>query len=103
MYRMVKYKPPEISDGVPFPGFAQAIGWCLTVFVLMPIPITFLYKLYMAKGNILERMREITTPASDWGPNDGSSRTPLADTYAMERKYGLDNPGAVNSNSNLHM
>lgn len=98
LYRMADYNPPEIRKGEPFPQFAQAIGWVLTIIVLLPIPVTFLYKLFKAKGSLLERLREITTPTSDWGPNDGSDRKPLENAYHMERKYGLDNPGAVNSN-----
>lgn len=95
IYRMIDYNPPEISKGVPFPKFAQGIGWALTTIVLIPIPITFLYKLYTAKGSIGERLCTITTPTADWGPNDGSDRKPLENTYNMESKYSLDNPGAV--------
>lgn len=94
---MVEYNPPEISKNVPFPQFAQGIGWALTCIVLLPIPVTFLYKLYKAQGSLMTRLRTITTPTSEWGPNDGKDRKPLEDAYHMERKYGLDNPGAVNS------
>lgn len=97
IYRMVEYHPPEISKGNPYPQFAQGIGWALTVFVLLPIPVTFLYKLFTAKGSFVERIRTITTPTSEWGPNDGKGKLPLDNAYGMERKYGLDNPGAVNS------
>lgn len=97
IYRMAAYNPPEISKGEPFPQFAQAIGWVLTTIVLLPIPITFLYKLYKAKGSVMERLRIITTPTPLWGPNDGKDRKPLENAYRLDRKYGLDNPGAVNN------
>ncbi|KAL4220998.1 hypothetical protein ACF0H5_019261 [Mactra antiquata] len=97
IYRMIDYKPPQISEGVPFPQFAQGIGWALTCVVLLPIPVTFLFKLYQAEGDLKTRLRTITTPTSEWGPNDGKDRKPLEDAYHMERKYGLDNPGAVNN------
>lgn len=93
---MAAYKPPEISKGEPFPQFAQAIGWVLTVIVLLPIPVTFLYKLYKAKGSIVERLRIITTPTAEWGPNDGKDRRNLDNPYHMEMKYGLDNPAMNN-------
>jgi len=93
MYRMIKYKPPNITDNEPFPGFAQGIGWALTLIVLLPIPITFLYKLYRSEGTLIERLKDITTPDADWGPNDGSDRKPLENAFELERKYGLDNPG----------
>lgn len=90
---MIKYSPPEITDDVPFPAFAQGIGWALTVLVLCPIPITFLYKLWKSKGDLMERLKDITTPAADWGPNDGSDRQQLQpDTFHMDTKFGIDGP-----------
>jgi len=101
MYRMIMYKAPEITKGNPYPAFAQAIGWALTAVVLCPIPLTFIYKMFRAEGSIIERLKEITTPASDWGPNDDSMKRGLTNAYEMERKYGLDNPGAVNTNGHM--
>jgi len=98
MYRMIEYKPPEITKGNPYPEFAQAIGWALTAFVLCPIPLTFIYKFVRAKGGFVDRLREITTPQSDWGPNDGTMKQNLTNTLALEQKYGLDNNGAVHEN-----
>ena len=95
---MIKYKAPEIRDGVPFPQFAQVIGWILTCIVLFPIPAMFLYKLYRAKGSLMERLIIITSPTAEWGPNDGSDKRPIAESFDMTRKYGLDNPGAINPN-----
>ena len=43
LYRMVKYDPPMYEEGVPFPPFAQAIGWVLLCVVLCPVPLWFLY------------------------------------------------------------
>ncbi|WAR15067.1 S6A14-like protein [Mya arenaria] len=103
LYKMVKFTPPKISKDVPYPEFAQGIGWALTIVVLLPIPITFVYKFIRAEGGLIDRLREITTPDADWGPNDGSDKRPLQNTFEMERKYGLDNPGAVNSNGNINM
>ena len=93
---MIKYKAPEITDGEPFPDFAQAIGWVLTCFVLVPIPLMFIYKLFTAEGDFMERLHSITTPTDEWGPNDGSDKKPISDGHEMSRKYGLDNPGAIN-------
>jgi len=103
MYRMIMYKAPEISKGNPYPEFAQAIGWALTAFVLCPIPLTFIYKFVRAKGGFVDRLREITTPQSDWGPNDGSMKQNLTNNIASEQKYGIDNPGALNGYGFAHM
>ncbi|XP_052214722.1 sodium- and chloride-dependent glycine transporter 2-like isoform X2 [Dreissena polymorpha] len=103
MYKMIKFKAPEITKGVPYPEFAQAIGWALTAIVLVPIPLVFVYKFIRAEGGILERLRFITIPDDTWGPNDGSDKRPLQNNYELDRKYGLDNPGAVNTNGNVHV
>lgn len=92
IYRVVQDKPPEISAGNPYPEFAQGIGIALTIFVLIPIPITFVYKLLMAQGSPLERLKFITTPDDTWGPNDGSDKLPLDNAYHMDQKMGIDNP-----------
>ncbi|KAK3092741.1 hypothetical protein FSP39_006776, partial [Pinctada imbricata] len=54
LYRMIKYKEPEVVEGVPYPLYAQAIGWVLTMIVLSPIPAYFLLKLVRAKGSVIE-------------------------------------------------
>ncbi|KAL3861993.1 hypothetical protein ACJMK2_007999 [Sinanodonta woodiana] len=94
IYRMVKHSPPKVENDVVFPEFAQSIGWAITAFVMCPIPLMFLYKfLFQAKGNVWQRLKTITTPTSEWGPNDGSmkSELPMKD-IANDSKYGYDNP-----------
>lgn len=97
IYRMIDYTPPEISKGVPFPEFAKIIGWILTSIVLIPIPGTFIYKFIRAKGNFRQRMRIITSPTSDWKPNDGSDTQPLDIQYKDDILHGIENPVAVDT------
>lgn len=92
IYRMVKYKAPEISKDVPYPQFAQGIGWALTALVLCPIPIYFVYKFLITPGNFVNRLRVMTTPNSEWGPNDKLERKSLESTYQMDDKFGIDSP-----------
>ncbi|KAK3599565.1 hypothetical protein CHS0354_035804 [Potamilus streckersoni] len=74
IYRMVKFSPPKVENDDVFPEFAQSIGWAVTAFVMCPIPLMFLYKLlFQVKGCLWERLIMITTPTSEWGPNDGST------------------------------
>lgn len=91
---MVQYKPIEISEDVPYPQYAQSIGWVLTCFVMCPIPIYFVYKFLRTEGSIVQRLKEITTPTEAWGPNDGSDKIKM---YQPEpaRKYGIDNPNST--------
>lgn len=96
IYRMVKYKPPEITKNVPYPVFAQGIGWALTAFVLCPVPIYFVYKFVLTPGSFLKRLRTITSPNSEWGPNDKQDTKPLYPTFQMSSKFGVDNPADQN-------
>lgn len=74
VYRMVKYNPPNYPDlpligskKMPYPEYAQALGWLLTIFGLVPIPLYFLYKLFTAKSSgFADKMAEITTPTAEW-------------------------------------
>ncbi|XP_060078471.1 sodium- and chloride-dependent neutral and basic amino acid transporter B(0+)-like [Ylistrum balloti] len=91
IYRMVQYKPIEISDGVPYPQYAQSIGWALTSFVMCPIPIYFVYKFLRTEGSFVKKLRKITTPTDAWGPNDGSDKVKMYEPEPA-RKYGVDNP-----------
>ncbi|KAK3599575.1 hypothetical protein CHS0354_035812 [Potamilus streckersoni] len=101
VYRMAQYNPPMINDNVPYPQFAQIIGWILATFVMCPVPLVFLYKMYQAKGSLWKRLRTITTPTSEWGPNDGSMKQEVEmDNVANDLKYGLDNPVLVVENEN---
>ncbi|KAL3861988.1 hypothetical protein ACJMK2_007994 [Sinanodonta woodiana] len=94
VYRMVKYNPPNITKELPFPDFAQNIGWAIAAFVICPIPLTFLFQfLFRAKGDLLQRLKTITTPTSEWGPNDKSKKDEIQlDNIANDGKYGIDNP-----------
>ncbi|KAK3100064.1 hypothetical protein FSP39_014142 [Pinctada imbricata] len=94
LYRMIAYKSPEISKGVPYPVYGQVIGWVLTVIVMSPIPAFFLYKLAKAKGSLMERLKTITTPTPAWGPNDGSDKRTLYNENLQDTKFGIDNPAS---------
>ncbi|KAL3861996.1 hypothetical protein ACJMK2_008002 [Sinanodonta woodiana] len=101
VYRMAQYNPPMINDNVPYPQFAQIIGWIIASFVMCPVPLVFLYKLYQAKGSLWERLRTITMPTSEWGPNDGSMKQEVEmDNLANDMKCGIDNPVVVVGNEN---
>ncbi|KAK3599573.1 hypothetical protein CHS0354_035811 [Potamilus streckersoni] len=99
IYRMAKYNPPKINKELDYPEFAQVIGWLITVFVICPIPLMFFCKLYQAKGNLIKRLKTITTPTTEWGPNDGSLAHEIRMDYiAHGGKHGLDNPAVILDN-----
>ncbi|KAL3861997.1 hypothetical protein ACJMK2_008003 [Sinanodonta woodiana] len=96
IYRMAEYDPLMIDDDEPYPQFAQTIGWIITVLVICPIPITFIFKMFQAKGSLLERLKIITTPTSEWGPNDGKEIKDLIDYTQDIPVQGNDNPAFDN-------
>ncbi|KAL5015469.1 hypothetical protein ScPMuIL_009739 [Solemya velum] len=96
IYRMVKYKAPEIADGVAYPDFAQSIGWVLCTIVMCPIPIMAIVAFFRADGGFAHRIVEISSPTNDWGPNDGSDieQKVLQEWNLQDTKFGIDNPNS---------
>jgi hypothetical protein len=44
LFNMIFYKDPEQNDGVPYPGWALAMGWLIALTPVIGIPGWFLYK-----------------------------------------------------------
>ncbi|XP_059144575.1 sodium- and chloride-dependent neutral and basic amino acid transporter B(0+)-like [Physella acuta] len=101
LYRMIRYKPPTYSPGVPFPLFAQAIGWTLLTAVLCPIPLWFLWKAFTSfrdpgVTNIRQWSRLMFQPTKEWFPNDKKDHH-IPDIYREVDSFTLntDNPARV--------
>lgn len=52
----VQYRPPSYGN-YSFPGLAEAMGWCLAVFVISPVFIVLLINIVKNRG-ALEKVRE---------------------------------------------
>lgn len=46
LYTLIYYKPPT-DNGYPFPTSAIVVGWCITAFGVMWLPILFIREVYM--------------------------------------------------------
>uniref|UniRef100_A0AAR2IGR6 Solute carrier family 6 member 14 n=1 Tax=Pygocentrus nattereri TaxID=42514 RepID=A0AAR2IGR6_PYGNA len=53
---------------VEYPQWGIALGWCMTVFCLVWIPIVAVWKLVKASGNPWQRLKSVCSPTKDWGP-----------------------------------
>ncbi|XP_013392308.1 sodium-dependent serotonin transporter isoform X3 [Lingula anatina] len=53
---IVGYKPPVYTHDEPFPGWAIAIGWMITLSSLIPIPTYVVYLLLTSKGGLKQRL-----------------------------------------------
>ncbi|XP_070206673.1 sodium- and chloride-dependent neutral and basic amino acid transporter B(0+)-like isoform X2 [Littorina saxatilis] len=99
LYRMIQYNPPTYDKDVPFPLFAQAIGWTLLCIVLCPVPLwaifhavrTFRKHPGLSIGETFSKMIE---PTKEWKPSNGSTRS--ISEISLD-KIGVDNPAMTAS------
>merc|ERR1712004_163610 len=67
IFSWVDYAP--LTDGAyVYPDWANSLGWCMTLTVIVCIVVTPLVLLCMAEGSFTQRMRYLTTPTEYWGP-----------------------------------
>jgi len=59
---------PLSYDNVPFPHWALAFGWSLSLSPIGIIVVTAIYKYLTAKGTLTKRWRDLLCPEDDWGP-----------------------------------
>ncbi|XP_012944276.1 sodium- and chloride-dependent glycine transporter 1 [Aplysia californica] len=82
------YKAPTYK-GLPFPGWAEALGWLIVMFPVSAIVVWFVYY-YCKKGGFrLLKMRSMPLP--HWGPALANDRK---DRYSPERQ-GQQNFGTL--------
>ncbi|XP_013363163.1 PREDICTED: sodium- and chloride-dependent neutral and basic amino acid transporter B(0+) isoform X3 [Chinchilla lanigera] len=67
IWSLVKFRKPEYA-GIPFPAWANGIGWIMIVFCVSWIPVMAIIKIVLARGTIYQRFVSSLRPASNWGP-----------------------------------
>ncbi|KAK5912723.1 hypothetical protein CesoFtcFv8_002566 [Champsocephalus esox] len=67
IWSLVSLESPSYS-GVEFPEWGLAVGWCMTVFILLLVPIVAVYKLMKAEGSPWKRLKSLCSPAEEWHP-----------------------------------
>ncbi|XP_071082810.1 sodium- and chloride-dependent creatine transporter 1-like [Haliotis cracherodii] len=78
---VVKYEAPTYGDYV-YPTYGVAIGFCIGLVSIVPVPICMIQELVKANGSFVERVRTCLRPDSTWGPS--SSRHRAQDTKSVE-------------------
>ncbi|XP_033631856.1 sodium- and chloride-dependent glycine transporter 2-like [Asterias rubens] len=66
---IVAYTPLTYGNGDPYPDWALALGWLLTITSLLPPLIYPVFYMCGLQGTILERVRISLKPTPDWGPH----------------------------------
>ncbi|XP_060688326.1 sodium- and chloride-dependent neutral and basic amino acid transporter B(0+)-like [Hemiscyllium ocellatum] len=68
LWSLVTYAPPRYGP-VEYPVWAIALGWCMTTFCIMWIPIVAIVRVVQAEGSTLwQKLSAACTAAPDWGP-----------------------------------
>nr|XP_043895354.1 sodium- and chloride-dependent creatine transporter 1-like [Solea senegalensis] len=65
LFQLITYKRLTYNNVYVYPWWGEVIGWFLALSSMLCIPLTFIYKLFRAKGSFAERWSYLTTPV--WG------------------------------------
>ncbi|KAG7261475.1 hypothetical protein CRUP_003343, partial [Coryphaenoides rupestris] len=61
------YTPPSYG-AVEFPAWGLALGWCMSLFCILFIPLVAVYQVVTTKGSFRQRLRTVCQPTEDWHP-----------------------------------
>ncbi|XP_064161620.1 sodium- and chloride-dependent neutral and basic amino acid transporter B(0+) isoform X1 [Anguilla rostrata] len=53
---------------VAYPPWGVSLGWCMTAFCLVWIPVCAVWKVLQAKGSLWQRVKTACSCTEDWGP-----------------------------------
>ncbi|XP_031423689.1 sodium- and chloride-dependent neutral and basic amino acid transporter B(0+) [Clupea harengus] len=59
---------PPTYGSVPYPDWGVSLGWCITAFCLIWIPIVAVWKVAAASGSLWQRVKTTCRPTDKWGP-----------------------------------
>ncbi|CAH1781357.1 unnamed protein product [Owenia fusiformis] len=66
-FSWIEYKPITSGDYI-YPVWAEAIGWCMTLSVVLGLFVTMFVMFCITPGSFMERMSYLTNPTREWGP-----------------------------------
>ncbi|CAC5408977.1 Sodium- and chloride-dependent neutral and basic amino acid transporter B(0+),Sodium- and chloride-dependent taurine transporter,Sodium-dependent noradrenaline transporter,Sodium-dependent proline transporter,Sodium-and chloride-dependent glycine transporter 1,Creatine transporter,Sodium- and chloride-dependent GABA transporter 3,Sodium- and chloride-dependent betaine transporter,Sodium- and chloride-dependent GABA transporter 2,Sodium-dependent dopamine transporter,Sodium- and chloride-dependent GABA tran len=86
VFNMTQITP--VSYGTyQYPQWAIAVGWIIGMLSVIPIPIYMVIDLWNANGTVLQRIKQRSNPAPNWGPANMDSTVyaqslPKQDTFS---------------------
>ncbi|CAN9512333.1 unnamed protein product [Ophioblennius macclurei] len=87
IWSVVTFVPPTYN-GVEYPDWGLALGWCMIAFIVMWVPVVAVYKLIKAEGNLWKRMKTVCSPSEDWHPYLDIHR---GERYPKQRSHRMKN------------
>ncbi|KAJ8259581.1 hypothetical protein GJAV_G00171090 [Gymnothorax javanicus] len=67
VWSLLTFSNPSYGS-VVYPEWAVALGWSMTAFCLLSIPLCAVWKVATAQGNLWQRLKTACTSTEDWGP-----------------------------------
>ncbi|XP_062842451.1 sodium- and chloride-dependent neutral and basic amino acid transporter B(0+) [Trichomycterus rosablanca] len=67
VWSVYTFKAPTYGS-VEYPQWSIALGWCMTAFCLIWIPLVAIGKMAQARGSLWQRFKSACSPTEDWGP-----------------------------------
>ncbi|XP_023222442.1 sodium- and chloride-dependent glycine transporter 2-like isoform X4 [Centruroides sculpturatus] len=91
IYSLTEHKPITY-DTIPYPEWADGIGWVLVLITILQIPLWAIYVLIKNRNNI----RNAFKPEPSWGPGDPDARRRRLNDenpeIVLSGRNGIDNP-----------
>ncbi|XP_018414492.1 PREDICTED: sodium- and chloride-dependent neutral and basic amino acid transporter B(0+) [Nanorana parkeri] len=66
LWSLITFEAPSYGS-IKYPAWGTALGWCMSAFCLIWIPIIAIVKIIKARGNLFE-VSDTCRPADNWGP-----------------------------------
>ncbi|XP_049432387.1 sodium- and chloride-dependent neutral and basic amino acid transporter B(0+)-like [Epinephelus fuscoguttatus] len=67
VWSLIAFVTPAYGN-IQYPDWGLALGWCMTAFTLILIPVVALYKLMRAEGSLWKRLKSLCSPSEEWRP-----------------------------------
>ncbi|KAL2091138.1 hypothetical protein ACEWY4_013401 [Coilia grayii] len=67
IWSLYTFEPPTYG-GVAYPDWGVSLGWSMTAFCLIWIPIVAAWKVANSSGSLWQRVKAACRPAEEWGP-----------------------------------
>ncbi|KAJ8360483.1 hypothetical protein SKAU_G00170080 [Synaphobranchus kaupii] len=67
VWSLLTFSNPTYGS-VVYPSWGLSLGWCMTAFFLVWIPVCAVWKVLKAEGNLYQRVKMACSSTEDWGP-----------------------------------